>query len=1173
VQRGDKAPRKIHLTSGALAQMYLKGKLYDQAIAELRAGIAKDPERLDLQVLLAQALWENHQEMNAGRIAAEVLNRLPYSIDANSILARLWLKHGRPAEARPFLERVSEVDPLEGYRVAHEGNEPSTDEFRMTMLDYSAAQHAAQSGAADWVSQISAIEKQKGVTGPLGAPKQSASITDIFLRPEPEPSSIGGGLDENVPDWLQSAIADSQAQGTPATSPFPSSATPSTPGGDAPDWLQEALGQTSDVPESLPPAIAAPEVPPLMDSGTPDWLREALGEAADAPSPVAPSGDTPDWLQEALGQENAPSESVPGEEPAPPWMQNALDQKPMFAPDEAGDVPTPAAEETPAWLQEIRASEPRSDTPDALRTDLEHVPDWLGEILSESPGAADASAQKPSEESVNEVSDEWLDDFLVGGPPMAGAAARTPSSLPASEPHDAEPIETRMLAPDEDAGELESWDAPPPASEDWLTQPTGIEAEAQPAKSAASEPESLPDWLQTDQPLSEDRLAPVSEAAGEDDALPDWLSAMPDTAPVMATKEPADQEAASKEEALPAWLSDVPETAPAMAEEEHGDQEAALPDWLTATDIVEADQQPEPVAQAEEPKELPAWLQGVEEDDEEQPDWLRALSAADAEEPESGWQEEPAAVQVETPASEEESQVVPPNDEPMGENDSSEIPDWMLDGDLDSDDAVAWLEDLAAKYDPEFKRESETDGEDAEAEPAEMDAIEMEAVEPATMTESASDEDVDEEEEDELAWLRSPTEDTEPIAEAESGADDALPSWLSADDDLEEEAEPAAAPSTEDALSWLDSQVTQQGVSTEAIVSEALTPDHPPTETAPPPPMDAEAEPAGDEDLPEWLRGEDVEAEIERAGSGSMDELTDLPELDVEDEELAWLDEALKVEEATVSDSEMESLMGETQGDDALPDWLTAMEQADEEEEAEPTSLMDDDEEAEEEAEPAPTVAMTEDESEPTSLMDDEEEEETEPTPAVAIVEDEEEALPAWLTEDSEEPATVEPPPPSKPPVVELPKESEPLPAWLQGTSEPSDAGLDEFLKAAVPAARESDRTPAPPPVAPPPPAPMVTGPLPTQVPAAPMPGGPAGPGLEAARSKMAEGFTDDSFSAYEALVSSRESLDEIVADLTEYTKGSRPNPRAHRIIGDALMAQGKLNDALAMYQKALDHF
>src|SRR5574341_650689 len=93
-QRDGRGPRRVPMTSGALARMYLKGKLYTQAVSELGKALTRDPERLDLQVLLAEALWNNHQEVQAGKVAGEVLKKLPLSIDANSVLARLWLKAG-----------------------------------------------------------------------------------------------------------------------------------------------------------------------------------------------------------------------------------------------------------------------------------------------------------------------------------------------------------------------------------------------------------------------------------------------------------------------------------------------------------------------------------------------------------------------------------------------------------------------------------------------------------------------------------------------------------------------------------------------------------------------------------------------------------------------------------------------------------------------------------------------------------------------------------------------------------------------------------------------------------------------------------------------------------------------------------------------------------------------
>ena len=90
---------------------------------------------------------------------------------------------------------------------------------------------------------------------------------------------------------------------------------------------------------------------------------------------------------------------------------------------------------------------------------------------------------------------------------------------------------------------------------------------------------------------------------------------------------------------------------------------------------------------------------------------------------------------------------------------------------------------------------------------------------------------------------------------------------------------------------------------------------------------------------------------------------------------------------------------------------------------------------------------------------------------------------------------------------------------------------------------------------------------------AAPVSSGPAGPGLEGARAKMTEGYPEDALTAYEELAQSGQSLDDIINDLNEYVKTKRANPRAYRVMGDAMMAQGKLQDALEMYRKALDQF
>jgi len=61
-RRDGVEPPKIRLTRGALAHMYVQGELYPQAISEINNVLEEDPERQDMQVLLARAYF------HAGRV-------------------------------------------------------------------------------------------------------------------------------------------------------------------------------------------------------------------------------------------------------------------------------------------------------------------------------------------------------------------------------------------------------------------------------------------------------------------------------------------------------------------------------------------------------------------------------------------------------------------------------------------------------------------------------------------------------------------------------------------------------------------------------------------------------------------------------------------------------------------------------------------------------------------------------------------------------------------------------------------------------------------------------------------------------------------------------------------------------------------------------------------------
>ena len=62
-RRDGLAPARVELTHGALARLYVKGGLYQQAILELREMLAEEPERVDLKLLLAEAHWRAEERV------------------------------------------------------------------------------------------------------------------------------------------------------------------------------------------------------------------------------------------------------------------------------------------------------------------------------------------------------------------------------------------------------------------------------------------------------------------------------------------------------------------------------------------------------------------------------------------------------------------------------------------------------------------------------------------------------------------------------------------------------------------------------------------------------------------------------------------------------------------------------------------------------------------------------------------------------------------------------------------------------------------------------------------------------------------------------------------------------------------------------------------------------
>ena len=88
-RRDGVQPPRIRMTRGALAHMYVQGELYPQAISEIKSVLKEDPERADMQALLARALYRSGFKNDAADTASSLLRRYPYSLDANRVLVEI----------------------------------------------------------------------------------------------------------------------------------------------------------------------------------------------------------------------------------------------------------------------------------------------------------------------------------------------------------------------------------------------------------------------------------------------------------------------------------------------------------------------------------------------------------------------------------------------------------------------------------------------------------------------------------------------------------------------------------------------------------------------------------------------------------------------------------------------------------------------------------------------------------------------------------------------------------------------------------------------------------------------------------------------------------------------------------------------------------------------------
>lgn len=722
-RRDGLEPHKVRLTRGALARMYAHGELYPQAIAELRSALQEDPDRPDLQTLLAEMYWRTEQRTDAAEVCNRLLEKLPYCRDGLRILAAVLHAAGQVDEAAVYHRRLASLDPYAAFLetavadprtveagavkaeklVWHAGQPlPSGEGVRPQWTPGRGTPPSKDAAPASVPSWVSALEM------PSSTPPDSRSPQE----PGGPAFSPGGEtpLAADIPDWMRQAgwsESTGQAGETPVTFSDeeiagldaenvvpPSEAQEDLQPAELPDWMKKIA------PASGPKYSGEPRTQPAAARDLPDWLGEfAMGEEAEQ-APAEPAAEAEPSRQEETGSRGFQPLRSPGET-VPTWLENPADgatetivtwlgrrdtpgesAEPSAPEETAVPASEPAAEEKiPSWITRMPATGPAE--PPREEEEAEGLPSWLSGV-AEAASQEDAISQadleairpaapmpareefepeeEPSTPAAKADAPDWL-RAIVGGEPspaMAEQSVTPPRGLKRAEPKVAE----------------EAPAAVPPAAQEqapsWMSG-SGETVGARPVQETTDESE--PDWMRG---LGEPE--PKAEPAG-----PDWLRGVSEAAAL----------------ALPADGGSAPEAAPSEPEAAPWQAEAGPepPDWMKGAPSVElrfqeAEAAP-PEAVGPEETLAPTESAGPSVSAHAPPDWLREFT----EQPQSeGSEIEETLTPAEIPSWLREFGDRGPSaavEVPEAAMASEEIPSAEFEGALD------WLQESASEVAPD----------------------------------------------------------------------------------------------------------------------------------------------------------------------------------------------------------------------------------------------------------------------------------------------------------------------------------------------------------------------------------------------------------------------------------------------------------------------------------------
>jgi tetratricopeptide (TPR) repeat protein len=571
--RDGLTPQKIQLTRGALARMSAKSNLYSQAISELRAALSDDPQRPDLQVVLATMYTLSGSRMEAIETCNTLLSKLPYCFEANRILAEILPETERAEKAQEYKNRLIELDPYYAHlsQVAPTVDQVTDSAVTIERFEYDGEViDSTTTEQPEWATALGVSiddepdpqdETAQWMVSESDEEFPTEEISqeeEIIVESEAAPEEIPAEEDdvEQLPDWMsnEEGVVEEDVEGGET---------------ETPEWLQDVMEGSGPEETDTSQAAAAAAVigqelseieqeeaekpPDEVDTLTSESIPSEDLDEEDSTESIPTEAEAHEEVNEAELPSDGltpPVEAIPGGVVAGAAVASAslsaafeddegqeIEESVVEIPEEEpldldtaapeqldegiapeDDSPTEEGEsEIPDWLLDLgegmpEEKEPEFETEPGLVEELiEEEPDVIQELDEEKDG--DTSVIEFAEESeVSESDSALIEDFSETGD------LTTDEPIEAAEDVDLEPeaLEEITPQPEIEAAELE------PLAQFKSDVPPGEE----------EFPESLPDWLSAVSPEAETEIIEqgVAEPGGEDEIvraeIPDWLQKM-----------------------------------------------------------------------------------------------------------------------------------------------------------------------------------------------------------------------------------------------------------------------------------------------------------------------------------------------------------------------------------------------------------------------------------------------------------------------------------------------------------------------------------------------------------------------------------------------------------------------------------------------------------------------